>query len=116
MLNIGVPEHIRGRLWAKLLEIEHTAAIYSDDLYAKLCNFSNEEAESQIVKDIDRTLADLNLWHESKESGDNKLFNVLKAYANYDNEVSYVQGMNYIVGLLLFYLPEEEERVFWCLH
>jgi len=41
---------------------------------------------------------------------------VLKAYANYDNEVSYVQGMNFIVGLLLFYIPADEESVFWCLH
>ena len=37
------------------------------------------------------------------------------AYANYDNEVGYVQGMNYIVGLLLFYI-QDEEQVFWCLY
>ena len=37
------------------------------------------------------------------------------AYANYDNEVGYVQGMNYIVGLLLFYI-KDEEQVFWCLY
>ena len=41
---------------------------------------------------------------------------MLKAYANYDNEVSYVQGMNYIVGLFLFYIPDDEKQVFWCLH
>ena len=41
---------------------------------------------------------------------------MLKAYANYDNEVGYVQGMNYIVALLLFYIPDDEEKVFWCLH
>jgi len=38
------------------------------------------------------------------------------AYANYDNEVGYVQGMNYIVALLLFYLPDQEENIFWGLH
>ena len=63
---------------------------------------------------MDRTFSDLNLWPEDSLGGQNKLFNVLKAYANYDNEVSYVQGMNYIVGLLLFYI-EDEEKVFWCL-
>ena len=43
---------------------------------------------------------------------------MLKAYASYDNEVGYVQGMNYIVAFFLFYLPDpaDEERVFWCLH
>ena len=40
---------------------------------------------------------------------------MLKAYANYDNEVGYVQGINFLVGLLLFYIPDDEEAVFWCL-
>jgi len=67
-----------------------------------------------ISKDISRTLSDLQLWREDLTAGNNKLFNVLKAYANYDNEVSYVQGLNYVVGMMLFYI-EDEEQVFWCL-
>jgi hypothetical protein len=43
-----------------------------------------------ISKDVARTLSDLKLWREDLSAGNNKLFNVLKAYANYDNEVSYV--------------------------
>lgn len=39
---------------------------------------------------------------------------MLKAFSNFDNEVGYVQGMNYIVGLMLFYI-RDEEQVFWCL-
>lgn len=54
------------------------------------------------------------MFTEDSEAGNNKLFNVLKAYANYDTEVSYVQGINYIVALMLFYV-EDEEQVFWCL-
>ena len=63
-------------------------------------------------------MADLNLWQEGRHDGSNRLYNVLKAYASYDNEVGYVQGMNYIVAFFLFYLPDpaDEERVFWCLH
>lgn len=60
-------------------------------------------------------MSELQLWREDHQGGNNKLYNVLKAYANYDNEVSYVQGMNYLAGLLLFYIPDEEQ-VFWCLH
>ena len=37
---------------------------------------------------------------------------MLIAYANYDIEVGYVQGMNYIVALLLLYI-EDEQKVFW---
>ena len=39
-------------------------AVHSDDLYDKLCEFDNEEVEGQINKDLDRTLAELNLWQE----------------------------------------------------
>ena len=59
-------------------------------------------------------MSELQLFTEDSQGGNNKLFNVLKAYANYDNEVGYVQGINYIVGLLLVYI-QDEEKVFWCL-
>ena len=90
-------------------------AVHSDNLYPKLMEHEWEEVESQIQKDIFRTMSDLKLWREDSQGGNNKLYNVLKAYANYDNEVNYVQGMNYIVGLLLLYIPDEDQ-VFWCLH
>lgn len=67
-----------------------------------------------ISKDVARTLSDLRLWKEDLDCGNNKLFNVLKAYANYDNEVGYVQGLNYVVGMMLYYI-RDEEQVFWCL-
>ena len=68
-----------------------------------------------IRKDVTRTLSELRLWREDLDCGNNKLFNVLKAYANYDNEVSYVQGLNYVVGIILYYISDEEQ-VFWCLY
>jgi hypothetical protein len=67
-----------------------------------------------ISKDVSRTLSYLKMWNEEHTGGNNKLFNVLKAYANYDNEVSYVQGLNYVVGMMLYFI-EDEEKVFWCL-
>ena len=43
------------------------------------------------------------------------LYNVLIAYANYDEEVGYVQGMNYVASVLLMHIPDEEE-CFWALY
>jgi hypothetical protein len=83
-------------------------------VYAKLCEETNPHFESIIERDIHRTLPEFKLWTEDLYSGNNKLFNVLKAFSNFDNEVGYVQGMNYIVGLMLFYI-RDEEQVFWCL-
>ena len=98
----------------ELLEINQAIASHSIRPYSALLEYSNLEIEKQIEKDIQRTMSELNLWSEDSMAGNNKLFNVLKAYANYDNEVCYVQSMNYIAGLLLFYI-DDEERVFWCL-
>lgn len=42
------------------------------------------------------------------------LYNVLLAYSNYDSQIGYVQGMNYIAGMLLMHI-QDEEQVFWCL-
>ena len=115
MINQGAPDKHRGKLWIKLLNIEPAMEQHASNLYSKLIEFSNVEVEKDITKDVDRTLAELHLWREDLQGGNNKLYNVLKAYANYDNEVGYVQGLNYIVGLLLFYIPDEEQ-VFWCLY
>lgn len=42
------------------------------------------------------------------------LYNVLLAYCNYDSQIGYVQGMNYVAGMLLMHI-QDEEMVFWCL-
>jgi hypothetical protein len=34
---------------------------------------------------------------------------VLRAYAAYDQEVNYCQGMNFLAALLLLWLPSEED-------
>lgn len=54
-----------------------------------------------------RTLSYLNCFTEPCDSGDNKLYNVLKAYGNHDEEVGYCQGMSE-----LFILRDE----FHCRH
>ena len=60
-------------------------------------------------------MGDLGLWSEDLLCGNNKLYNVLVAYANHDKEVSYVQSINYLAALLLFYI-QDEELVFWSLY
>lgn len=45
-----------------------------------------------------------------------KLRRVLYAYANYDRDLGYTQGMNFFVGLLLIYMDEDTAfRAFVCL-
>lgn len=50
----------------------------------------NEENDYNISKDVNRTFPELELFTEDLLGGRNKLFNVLKAYSIYDNEIGYV--------------------------
>jgi hypothetical protein len=42
------------------------------------------------------------------------LYNLLRAYALYDNESGYPQGLAYISASLLLHI-NDEEATFWCL-
>lgn len=64
----------------------------------------NPNESYNIVKDLHRTLPELEIFKIDYETGNNTLYNVLLAYANYDNEIGYVQGMNYLAAILLIYL------------
>ena len=114
-LYTGIPEQYRGLIWTKILDIDTARSKNPNNFYSKLCQIPNEDASRDIKKDVDRTMNELGLWDEDLFCGNNKLYNVLIAYANYDNEVGYVQGMNYITALLIFYI-KDEEQVFWCLY
>ena len=65
-------------------------------------HFLNKNLPDQLTQDIsqDVTRADLSNhdWLEKCENGQNALFNVLKAYAIYDPEVNYGQGMNILAA------------------
>eukprot|EP00013_Stygamoeba_regulata_P002311 CAMPEP_0177642478 /NCGR_PEP_ID=MMETSP0447-20121125/7608_1 /TAXON_ID=0 /ORGANISM="Stygamoeba regulata, Strain BSH-02190019" /LENGTH=296 /DNA_ID=CAMNT_0019144639 /DNA_START=195 /DNA_END=1082 /DNA_ORIENTATION=+ len=65
----------------------------------------------QIRKDINRTFPTHTYFMEEK--GQRALFNVLNAYAVYDESLGYCQGMSFVVGLLLMYMREED--AFWVL-
>lgn len=88
----------------KILDIDSAREQHPANLYPKLCELQNNDASADIRKDVDRSLPQLGLWGEDLFAGNNKLYNVLMAYANFDPEVGYVQGINYIVAMLLFYI------------
>jgi len=68
--------------------------------------------EGNIKLDVPRTLSSHQFFSQHSE-GQVKLFNVLKAFSNYHQEVGYCQGINFVTAILLLQLPEEES--FWVL-
>lgn len=42
------------------------------------------------------------------------MFNILKAYANFDSTIGYAQGMNYVIAVLLDVLNPEKYEDLEC--
>jgi hypothetical protein len=90
-------------------------ATYPPDCrYATLLQISvgQEDIDEVISRDIHRTFPEHPLF--AFEQGQQALFNVLKAYALHDIEAGYCQGMAFVAGLLLFYVPEEPAFQVFC--
>jgi len=112
-LGMGVPEGCRGRVWIAVSPYKVFRKKFDEQLYFK-CLATNTEAEEQITKDVHRTSPTEEFYlRMSEENKFRSLFNVLKAYANWDKQLGYCQGMNFIGGFLLLYLDQEE--TFWML-
>ena len=60
----------------------------------------------KIAKDLGRTFPGNEEFKTNHELGENRLYNVLKAYSAYDPETGYCQGMNFITGMLLLMIPD----------
>ncbi|KAI7859547.1 rab-GTPase-TBC domain-containing protein [Circinella umbellata] len=69
--------------------------------------------ERQIDLDIARTMHGHIMFRQRYGQGQRALFNVLRAFSEFDTEVGYCQGMTNIAAMLLLYF--EEERSFTAL-
>ena len=82
-------------------------------LYGKLIEQRGGPHEEAIVRDIKRTFTKHQYFSDSCVLGQQELLQVLRAYAAYDNEVGYCQGMGFITATFLCYLSPED--AFWLL-
>lgn len=85
-----------------------------EDQYETLLQISigQEDIDDIIARDIHRTFPEHPLF--GFEQGQKALFNLLKAYSLHDLEVGYCQGMAFVAGLLLFYVPEHNAFQVFC--
>jgi hypothetical protein len=95
-----------------ICQVKREKAMHAPGFYFKLLEIENPEDEHRIQKDVDRTFNNYpmsgsasdndNSWNQDK--GKEMLYNVLLAYANYDSQIGYVQGLNYIAAMLLMHI------------
>jgi len=104
----GIPACLRAKVWWELSSAEVTRSSHPPELFTALRQLAFSE---QIQKDAHRTFPTNVLFRE--RTGQNRLCQVLQAYAAFDPEVGYCQGMGALAALLLLFL--DEERCFWLL-
>ncbi|ORX92918.1 RabGAP/TBC [Basidiobolus meristosporus CBS 931.73] len=100
----GIPQRLRGVLWQTMC---HGRSTYLETMYNQLLH-EPSPYERIIIRDLPRTFPKLDMFKDQGGVGQTRLFNVMKAYAIYDDGVGYCQGMGFLVGPLLMNMPERE--------
>lgn len=106
LVRNGIPEPLRGEVWQLLSGAQQSADLM--DQYRIFLTLS-APTEQIILRDVHRTYP----AHENFQAGGSSslldsLFKVCKAYAVYDEEVGYCQGLSFLVAALLLHMPEEQ--------
>jgi len=119
VVNVGLPAEEeegrnghRGILWQKLSK-SYDMRMNNPGLYQKLVaapTFYKKNIDADVRRSFPNTEIQRKIDTPEKLIS---LYNVLHAYSVLDKNVSYCQGMNYIVAVLLVYM--EEEAAFWTL-
>jgi hypothetical protein len=65
-----------------------------------------KDVEATIFRDLHRTLP-THVFFQPGNPGQQRLFNVLRAYSRYDRVLGYCQGLGMIVAVVLTYVTEE---------
>lgn len=101
LVRAGIPEAIRGNVWLKLAGMDQREELI--DNYRVLIT-RETTCEGVIRRDINRTFPVHKFFKESGGAGQDALYKVSKAYAVYDTEVGYCQGLSFIAASLLLHV------------
>jgi len=106
-VQYGIPKHIRSSAWLLLAKVNELKAAHPKGLYEELST-KPSDWEYVIEKDVSRTFGDEPFFKDHEYKAGDKLNRILRAYANYDTELGYTQGMNSIAGLVLMVMSRYE--------
>lgn len=100
----GVPPALRGRAWRAMAQADSpTLQSLYDALAAEWTPFVKI-----IGRDLHRTFPEIRMFEARDGDGQVKLGRVLRAFAAYDMQVGYCQGLTFLAGPLLLHMDERE--------
>ncbi|KAH8923763.1 RabGAP/TBC [Atractiella rhizophila] len=103
-IQSGIPSSLRGLLW-QLMSASKDPSL--EELYHDLLSQTSSH-EKSISRDLARTFPTHPYFSQEGGLGQENLFSLAKAYSLYDEEVGYTQGMQFVAGVLLLNMPDEE--------
>ena len=101
----GIPDSLRSYIWQLFGEKNK---YYKKDYFKELDTKPiKEDIETVIIKDLDRTFPNCQLFKDKYGNGQRKLYKVLSNYSKHNKRTGYVQGMGFIAAVFLTYMDEE---------
>lgn len=111
LVRQGIPEALRGEVWQRLSNCDN-----SQEMIDKYCTLSMQESscEGVILRDINRTFPAHDFFKETGGLGQDSLYKISRAYAAYDEEVGYCQGLSFLVASLLLHVSMNKKQTSFC--
>jgi len=109
----GVPDAVRGFVWKAIAAARAPRDFRQDGLYhsLRLHQGHSPSVLAQIEKDVPRTMTGHIFFRADNARGQEALRQILRAYAAFNPELGYTQGMSSYAAVLLLYMSEED--AFW---
>ncbi|KAJ2574436.1 hypothetical protein GGH19_003805 [Coemansia sp. RSA 1807] len=111
LVQAGVPHGARAQFYYVL---SGAAKIEQTGEYARLAGQEPLPIYDVIERDVARCYPDHVMFADADGAGQRQLRRILRAYAQYNTDIGYCQGMGRLVGLFLI-SGLGEERAFWVL-